>query len=143
MKRLIFGAACLAICVVALNAAAPPDLARRTPGQATVKVVADDDVQDVVYAGPPHPVLVRMHLKVARKSATKHWGECLEKYFALLDRNGNKWLDRNEVARAPSAQQMIQIFQGNLYPFAPGRGAPQAGVTITDLDTDRDGKVTF
>jgi Ca2+-binding EF-hand superfamily protein len=144
MKKTLLGAFCLAICAVALNAAAPPDLSRRASRLGQAKADNSDDVQDVIYAGEPHPVMMRLHLRVDRKSAVAHWGDCLEKYFTLLDRNGNKWLDRIEATKVPPAAQMLQIFQGNFYlNFNVGRGLPQNAVALTDLDTDRDGKVTL
>ncbi len=103
-----------------------------------------DDTQDVLYVGMPHPVLIRLHLRVEDRSAVKHWDDCLEKFFAHLDRNRSGGLDPIEARKAPSAQQMLQFFQGNVYIFTNPRARPGAGqVDFAQLDSDRDGKVTL
>src|SRR5262249_22314771 len=88
------------------------------------------------------PVMIRLKLVVERKSAFTHYDECMAKFFAFLDRNDNKVLDKIEASKAPSAQQMLQFFSGNTFAFAAGRGG-MAAVPFTDLDEDRDGRVTL
>jgi len=137
MKKLLFTALAFAAGVALLQSAAPPSVAR-----AAEEADEDDGVQEVLYVGQPHPVLIRLKLTVERKSAFTHYRDCMAKYFAYLDRNNNKTLDKNEAARAPSAQQMLQFFGGNLFGLVT-RGNNLASVPFTDFDEDRDGRVTF
>lgn len=138
MKRLLFAALGVGLCVVLLNAASPPVVK-------LAQEAADDDdgVQDVLYVGQPHPVMVRLKLQVDGKSAFAHYDACMAKYFAFLDRNGNGTLDRNEAARAPTAQVMLQLFAGQAFGAFAGRGNMTAAVPFADLDADRNGKVTL
>jgi Ca2+-binding EF-hand superfamily protein len=140
MRRFLFAALGLALCVALLHSAGPPSVARAADEAAD----EDDGVQDVLYVGKPHPVLIRLKLTVGNKSAFTHYDEVMAKYFAFLDRNGNKTLDKIEASKAPSAQQMLQFFQGNILAVTGRGNNPNvAAVPFTDLDEDRDGKVTL
>jgi len=149
MKKLLFGAFAFALSLAALDAAAPPSAQTPISAQAAQAAGADeiDDTQDVLYVGQPHPVLIRLHLRIDRRSSFAHWDDCMAKYFAFLDHNDNKSLDRNELGKAPSAQQMLQFFGGNVLiargdDGGRGRG-PKLPVSITEFDTDRDGQVSL
>ena len=134
MKQFSFGALLLAL--GALSASAGDDTPAPAPDA--------DDTQDVLYVGKPHPVLMRLHLRVGGQSAFARWEACLEKFFRHLDRNRSGGLDRIEASKAPSVQQLTQFFQGNAYvPFNPRARAGTALVDFNELDRDRDGKVTL
>jgi Ca2+-binding EF-hand superfamily protein len=100
----------------------------------------DDDVQDVLYWGTPHPVLLRLHLRSGGGPATARWDAFLAKLFAYLDRNRSGGLDRVETRRVPTPAQLAQLLQGNVM-VQPSAG--DAAVPFESLDADRDGKVTL
>jgi Ca2+-binding EF-hand superfamily protein len=104
-------------------------------------VAADDDVQEVLYLGQPHPVLLRLHLRIGTKSAFAHWDESMARFFKFLDQNNSGGLDRVEASKAPTVQMMLQFFGGN--PGVVLSGTVPEKVPFADMDTDRDGKVTL
>jgi len=133
MKQIAFG-----ILILALTVALVPADAPAKPNEDA------DDTQDVLYVGQPYPVLIRLHLRIDGQPAQGRWDAYLEKLFKHLDRNNSGGLDRIEASKIPSAQQMVQFFQGNVFiPFNPRVGAGVAQVNFTEVDKDRDGKVTL
>jgi len=134
MNRIALGAFLLTLWAVQPALAAPKDSETKDA----------DDTQDVLYVGKPHPVLVRLHLRIDGKSAFAQWDNYLERFFKHLDRNNSGSLDRIEANKVPSTQQMLQFFQGNLYIyFNPRAKLGTRQVNFEDLDKDRDGKVTL
>jgi Ca2+-binding EF-hand superfamily protein len=101
-----------------------------------------DEVQDVLYVGPPYPVLLRLRLRSEAGSVFARWDGFMTKLFAHLDRNRSGGLDRVEAGRAPTVAQLQQFFAGNLLALAAGT-APRGNVPFEQLDADRDGKVTL
>jgi Ca2+-binding EF-hand superfamily protein len=97
-----------------------------------------DDVQDVLYVGRPHPVLIRLHLRSNGQPALARWDAFMEKLFAHLDRNKSGGLDRVEARLVPRPQQVQQFFAGNVFINSNARNV----VPFEQLDADRDGKVT-
>jgi Ca2+-binding EF-hand superfamily protein len=95
------------------------------------------DVQDVVFFSESRPILFRLHLQVDGKPYVARWEEYLGKLFAYLDRDGDGVLDKDEAARAPMPQQLLQVFQGNFFVPTPAR--PPA---FADSQKDEDGAVT-
>jgi Ca2+-binding EF-hand superfamily protein len=100
-----------ALCPLLLAAEDPP---REDPSAA-------EDVQDVVFLSEARPILFRLHLEVDGKPYVARWEEYLRKLFTYLDRNGDGVLDRDEAARAPIPQQLLQLFQGNVFVPTPTR----------------------
>jgi Ca2+-binding EF-hand superfamily protein len=78
------------------------------------------DVQDVLFLGPARPVLFRLRLQTDGRPASDRWETFLRRLFDFLDRDGDGLLDEDEAARAPSAWQVLQLFQGNVYLSAMG-----------------------
>jgi Ca2+-binding EF-hand superfamily protein len=133
MKKIAFGAIFLALCAAALQAAGPP---------APLAAQDADDTQDVLYVGQPHPVLIRLHVRMDGLSIFERWEKAMTRFFQHLDRNGSGSLDRIEAERMPSVQMMFQFIQGNpLIPFNARARRPM--VPFAELDRDRDGKVTL
>lgn len=100
------------------------------PQAATAKA----DIQDLVFRSEDRLYKIRLHVQVNGKSATASWGGFLDKAFAFTDRNGDKTLNADEVAKMlpPFAFQ-----QGINYIF----NGQQPGPRLADLDTNKDGKV--
>ncbi len=96
-----------------------------------------DDVQDVLYFAETRPVLFRLHLTVDGRPCTARWVEFMDRMFAFLDRDGDGFLDKEEVVRVLRPQQVQQILDGNFYPMSLNPPLP-----LEELDTDRDGKVS-
>src|SRR5947209_7657133 len=96
----------------------------------------DEDAQDVLFLSQVRPVLVRLHLSVDGQPFGVRWKAQLAKLFALLDRNEDGFLDRDEAARAPNGPQLSLWLDGNpaVYPY----GAPPS---FADMDSNQDGKV--
>jgi hypothetical protein len=101
MRKLLFaGLGLLALSAALLSAAAPQAVQTTKAEEA-----ADDDdgIQDLLYVGEPHPLLIRLNLRVVNKSAFSHYEKCMDGYFAFLDRNDNKVLDKIEASRPVGA----------------------------------------
>jgi Ca2+-binding EF-hand superfamily protein len=106
--------------------------------KAKFEVPAADDMQDIVYFGPTRPVLIRIYTQIDGKPFETPWYEYLAALFGFLDRNGDGVLNENEAALAPTPQQLLQLMGGNL------SLTPRADeFNFKDLDTNKDGKVTF
>jgi Ca2+-binding EF-hand superfamily protein len=119
--------------LAAVEAAAPPVIPAASSDSSA------HDVQDVLYVGKPHPLLLRLHLSSAGQSVLARWDAFMGKLFDYLDRNKSGGLDRVEARFAPPPQQMQQFFVGNA--FLPSN--PRLVVPFEQLDADRDGKVTL
>src|SRR5262249_47766086 len=92
--------------------------------------------------GYPHPVLLRLHLRVNNQSAFDRWDKFMERLFKFLDRNKSGGLDRIEAGRAPVAAQMGSYYLGKPFTF-PARGGSVTTSAFADMDANRDGKVTL
>src|SRR5262245_12205959 len=68
---------------------------------------AVDDAHDVVFLGEARPVLIRMHIRVDGKPVRTASDEFMKYLFAYLDVNGDGTLDKDEAARAPTADQIL------------------------------------
>jgi Ca2+-binding EF-hand superfamily protein len=101
-------------------------------------------VLDIVYFAETRPILVRLHVEVDGRAFDDAWDDYIAALFKFLDRDGDGLLSAVEVARAPSAAEVLQIMRGNLF------GNPQVAVDqntdVTakpDFETNEDGKVTI
>ena len=97
-----------------------------------------DDVQDLLYLAEGRPYVFRLHLFLDGKPYRALWEEQVLKVFHYLDRDGDGVLSKEEVALAPTARQMGQMFRGVPY----GAAAFNDGGQFAEMDADRDGKVT-
>src|SRR4051812_42194224 len=107
MRLLLFAA-----CFTAFGVSATPQAARadeprpRDPGAAP-------DVQDVIFLGKSRPVMLRLHLTVDGKPFSQGFDDYLRKLFRYADRDGNGYLDREEIKRLPPAAVMQNAILGN------------------------------
>jgi Ca2+-binding EF-hand superfamily protein len=90
-------------------------------------------VQDVVYFSDHGPVFLRLHLWVDGKPFRQRWQEFIAAAFRYLDRDGDGTLNREEMARVPEADQLLN---GSL------RGTLRKGKDLAKLDRSGDGKLT-
>jgi len=97
-----------------------------------------DDVQDLLYLAEGRPYVFRLHLFLDGKPYSLLWAEQVLKVFHYLDRDGDGVLSKEEVALAPTAHQLAQMFRGVPY----GTAAFNDGGLFAEMDADRDGKVT-
>ncbi len=125
MRCLLVPAAVLFLAAPVPGAETPPD-----PSQA-------DDVQDVLYFAENRPLLLRLHLTVDGRPCAAPWADFMGRLFAFLDRDGDGFLDKDEVGRVLRPQQLQLILDGNFYQPPPAQPTP-----LEELDADRDGKVT-
>src|SRR5262249_49489030 len=73
-----------------------------------------DDFRDVLYLGSGKPALIRLRVRPGGNRLHARWDEFMERLFNYLDANKSGGLDRLEARRIPTAQQMLQFFQGNV-----------------------------
>jgi Ca2+-binding EF-hand superfamily protein len=97
---------------------------------------ANDDVQEFVFLSEARPVLMRLHVRVDGKPLPAVWDDFLKYLFVYLDRNGDGVLSKDEAEGIPAPEQLtggiFGLFRGNA-----------AAASLTDLDLDKDGKVTL
>src|SRR5262249_41372922 len=109
MRSLLFAACLIVFGVGATSLATRADEPRpRDPGAAA-------DVQDVIFLGKSRPVMLRLHLNVDGKPFSQGWDDYLRKLFRYADRDGNGYLDREEIKRLPPAALMQNMIRGNFY----------------------------
>jgi Ca2+-binding EF-hand superfamily protein len=116
-----------------------------SPADETKK--AADDVQDFVFLAEARPILVRLHVRVDGKPLQAVSDDFLKHLFSYLDINKDGVLSKEEVERVPTLDRILSGGLGNVGRGGgggrPGRAAPPPGPSMEDLDTDKDGKVTF
>ena len=96
-----------------------------------------EDVQDVVFLADSRPVLIRLHLRLDGKPYLKAWNAFMDELFALLDKNKDGVLNKDEAAKAPPPSAIFNSNANGFFAFGkPGGGG--AG----DMDADGDGKVS-
>ncbi len=131
MKTFLAAAAGLALLAGTTRAGRQPQPAAQPRAEAP-------DYQDIVYLGEDRPVFFRLHVRRDGKPFAEPWHAYVKELFQFLDRDGDGFLTKDEAARVPSAQQLLQQFQGAIV-FVN----QVATVRFEDLDADRDGKVTL
>src|SRR6185369_13927208 len=103
MRPLLYAVCFSVLSVSAKPQAAEPEKPRpRDPGAAP-------DVQDVVFLGKSRPVMLRLHLQVDGKPYSQGWNDYVQKLFKYADRDGNGYLDSEEVKRLPAAAMMQNL----------------------------------
>jgi len=108
-----------------------------TPAQAADNpLLGGEDTQDVLVLTPKRPFLLRLHIYVDGKPFPGRWQEFMGKLFALLDRDGDGSLDKDEAQLLPPSPQLLQFFQtGTL-------GAAQAPPDFAEVDANKNGKIS-
>src|SRR5437763_12678499 len=71
------------------------------------------DEQDLVLCHASRPYLLRLHLQVRGLSFRADWDQTIRHLFRYLDVDGNGSLSKEELARAPSAAQWLQLLRGD------------------------------
>jgi Ca2+-binding EF-hand superfamily protein len=96
--------------------------------------------RSLVLLGPSGPVLFRLHLMLDGQPVTPDHMPWAAKLFALLDRNEDGKLDKDETARVPRPQILTQLRYGGYLTVL----APNSMATLAELDTaDKDGTVSL
>src|SRR5690349_7074885 len=85
----------------------------RPAAPASVPRVLAGDEQDLVLFHASRPYLLRLHLQVRGQSFRADWDQTVGHLFRYLDVDGNGLLGKEEVARAPSAAQWLQLLRGD------------------------------
>jgi Ca2+-binding EF-hand superfamily protein len=142
LKRLLPAAVLLSLTLCALVAA--PDTAAQEPPKKEapkkapeVKKLPPTQYRDFVFMASDRPVLIRLHMLIDAKPYYEKFNDYFKELFAQFDRNKDGVLTKEEVEIVPHAQFLQQHLQGAI-------GIRQQGqkVTMNDLDTNKDGKVS-
>jgi Ca2+-binding EF-hand superfamily protein len=97
-----------------------------------------NDVQDLAFFAATRPLLLRLHVQIDGKPFQVVWDDYLGKLFAYLDGNNDGVLSKEEAARAPRAQDLMNLV-GLQFVF---NGQPVNLARLEDMDANKDGKVT-
>ncbi len=134
-------AAVLLILFIGALAIAPDTAAQEKkpapPKAPAVKKLPPTQYRDFVFLASDRPVLIRLHLLVDGQPYYEKFNEYFRELFAQFDRNKDGVLTKEEVDIVPHAQFLQQHLQGAI---GIGRQGPK--VTMNDLDTNKDGKVS-
>jgi Ca2+-binding EF-hand superfamily protein len=98
--------------VLALAVGGAAGLAEDTRPPAKGPGRAGTDVQDVVFFHDSRPYLLRLHLRVGDRPFFRGWEDTTSHLFRHLDVNGDGVLSKEELGRAPSAEQWAQMLTG-------------------------------
>jgi Ca2+-binding EF-hand superfamily protein len=123
------------VVATAAFAQAPPAAAPEKPID---NPTVESDVQALVYLAPDRPMLMRLHVLIDGEPYTAAWDAFVKKMFEYLDVNGDGFLSKEEAARLVRVDNLRIHLQG-----AIGVLDRQNGVPFTELDTDKDGKISL
>jgi Ca2+-binding EF-hand superfamily protein len=70
------------------------------------------EAQDLVFFHDARPIFLRLHIQIDGRQFQTSWSVYLDKLFDFLDANGDGVLTNNELAHAPSPQQLLQQLRG-------------------------------
>jgi Ca2+-binding EF-hand superfamily protein len=100
------------------------------------KLLPPTEYKDLVFMASDRPVLIRLHLHIDGKPHYEKFFEYFKELFAQLDHNKDGVLTKEEVDIVPHPQFLQRQLQGDF----DARGRQK--VTMNDLDTNKDGKVS-
>jgi Ca2+-binding EF-hand superfamily protein len=95
----------------------------------------NEDSHDFVFLAEARPVLVRVQVRIAGRPLQAARDDFMKHLFAHLDLDGDGVLNKEEVERVPSPNQLLG---GGFAALIGASGAPKRDT----LDADKDGKVT-
>jgi Ca2+-binding EF-hand superfamily protein len=101
----------------------------------------EDDRHDFVYLSEARPVLIRVHARLDGKPVQAAWDGFMKHLFDSLDTNHDGVLSQDEAERAPTLTQILTGGIGGVFGGLGGM-SKAAAPSMSDLDTDKDGKVT-
>jgi Ca2+-binding EF-hand superfamily protein len=144
LQRWLLAVVPLSLAVGAL--ATVPDTTAQEPPKVTappakapeVKKLPPTDYRDFVFTASDRPVLIRMHMFIDGKPYYEQFDGYFKALFDQLDHNRDGVLTKEEVDIAPHFQFLQQHLQGQIGIRQPG----QQKVTLADMDTNKDGKVS-
>jgi Ca2+-binding EF-hand superfamily protein len=99
--------------------------------------VSRTEAQNLFFFHDARPIFIRLHIRIDRQPFRTSWNSYLDKLFDFLDANGDGVLSKNELAHAPSPQQLLQQMQG-IVAVEPDPAPPFREVDTTPTD----GRVT-
>jgi Ca2+-binding EF-hand superfamily protein len=141
-KRILIAAALLVGGLAApwLLAQVPPPVAPQQPAQPPRADYTwpKNDVQDLAFFATTRPLLLRLHVQIDGKPFQVVWDDYLGKLFVYLDANNDGVLSKEEAARAPRAQDLLNLI-GLQFVFT---GQQINLARLEEMDADKDGKVT-
>src|SRR5258708_26676856 len=92
---------------------------------------AKEDIQDLVFRTNDGFLRSRLHVQVDGKPATVAWAAFIDKVFAYYDRNNDKFLSPQEVARMPHPS----AFGQGINLIFNGRSA-RGNLSFAEMDTN-------
>src|SRR5262245_6739222 len=135
---------CLIVAPLLAALASLPHSVGDDQGTPKTDAAAVGAVLDIVYFAETRPILIRLHVEVDGRAFDDSWDDYIAALFKFLDRDGDGLLSAAEVARAPTAAQLLQTMRGNLFAQPDIVQNPNADVTAKpDFETNEDGKVTI
>src|SRR6266404_2443854 len=138
--KLFLGFVIASLAFGSLAAQVPPvpmASAATAPVPANPPLNPKEDLQDLVFRTNDGLLRFRLHVQVDGKSATAAWSAFIDKVFAYYDRNNDKFLSPQEVARMPHPS----AFGMGINLIFNGRGA-RGNLSFAEMDTNKDGKVS-
>src|SRR5262249_25892218 len=115
-----------------------PPVSSKKKGPEAKKLLAPKEYTDFVFLASDRPVLIRLHLFIDGKPYYEKFFEYFRELFAQLDHNKDGVVTKEEVGIVPHAQFLQRQLQGQFFGGPQGRQK----VTMNDLDTNKDGKVS-
>src|SRR5262249_14295002 len=70
------------------------------------------EAQDLIFFHDTRPIFLRLHIQIDGRQFQTSWSSYLDKLFDFLDTNCDLVLTKDELAHAPSLQQLLQQLQG-------------------------------
>jgi len=116
---------------------APKAAAKKVPE--AIKLLAPTQYKDFVFLASQRPVLIRLHVQIEGKPHYEKFFDFFKELFAQFDRDKDGVLSIEEVKIVPQAQFLQRQLQGQFF-FGDQQGRQK--VAMTELDTDKNGKVS-
>jgi Ca2+-binding EF-hand superfamily protein len=103
------------------------------------KLLPPTEYKDFVFMASDRPVLIRLHLLIDGKPYYEKFFDYFKELFAQLDHNKDGVLTKKEVEIVPHHQFLQQQLKVEFFGMGP---QVRQKVTMDDLDTNKDGKVS-